>query len=119
MTIRSVVHQRHKNILSKSSDRSHKLGTPNKLLAVTKRFIALGISHDSFSLEFVGNFIIAASDKQVSIRKPINFDMNNTLFTLFREMIYLIAQHQQKDNCSAKHSTTMTVKKLIISKKAI
>ena len=39
---------------------------------MTKRFIALLLVHNSFALILVGDFIIAASDQQISIRKSGN-----------------------------------------------
>lgn len=38
--------------------------------AVSKRFISFLLSHNSFAFVFVGDLIIAASNKEISIWKP-------------------------------------------------
>ena len=48
----------------------NKIKSDTRLLAMTKRFVSLLLCHNSSSLEFMRQLIIADPDKKICIRKP-------------------------------------------------
>lgn len=56
--------------MSKNLTREERKKKKKTELAVAKRLIAFLLGHNSFALVLVGDLIIAASNKEISIWKP-------------------------------------------------